>query len=300
VEIVPFGKTDLGPAAQALVEKIAAGLGRIYEPLAAIIQAHADVQIAKIKVKGEVEIEDVRRRAIERLAAEETKKQQNLEAVYGKTFQLLEPSLDAATIGQMDEDWIVFHSEKARLVSDEEMQTLWARVMASEAAGPGSFSKRALEILGVLEKEEAHLFTSVCRFMVRDDSEPSPAIFHTKEAPAGIATIYSDQRVNFDMLRHLTTIGLLEFTSPFLTDNVGYYDAPTVELEYFGDRRTFRISKTHPSNGKYYINYGMVGLSKVGQQLARIAGPEPVPGFFDFLEARLANEGILRESSGKD
>lgn len=58
------------------------------------------------------------RRALERLAAEETKKQQNLEAIYGKAFQLLEPGLDPATIEQMSEDWIVFHSEKARLVSD--------------------------------------------------------------------------------------------------------------------------------------------------------------------------------------
>ena len=57
------------------------------------------------------------------------------------------------------------------------MQTLWARVLASEAETPGSYSKRALELLSVLEKQEAHLFTSACRFVVRINGESTPAIF---------------------------------------------------------------------------------------------------------------------------
>jgi hypothetical protein len=121
--------------------------------------------VAAIKAEGEIKVELVRRRALERLAAEETKKQNNLETIY-------------ETIEQMDDDWIVFHSEKARLVSDDEMQTLWARVMASEAEAPGSYSKRTLETLSVLEKVEAHLFTSVCRFIVRHNSAAVPAILY--------------------------------------------------------------------------------------------------------------------------
>jgi hypothetical protein len=123
-----------------------------------------------------VEGEGVRLRALERFVAEEAKKQQNLEAVYGKTNQLLEPKLDASTISQMDDDWIVYHSEKARLVSDEEMQTLWAKVPASEAAAPESYSKRTLEALAVLEKSDAHLFTSLCRFAVRQNGVHLPVV----------------------------------------------------------------------------------------------------------------------------
>jgi hypothetical protein len=41
--------------------------------------------------------------------------------------------------------------------------------MASEAGAPGSFSKRAVEMLSVLEKEDGHLFTSVCSFILRDE-----------------------------------------------------------------------------------------------------------------------------------
>ena len=113
-----------------------------------------------LPIEGETDVELVRRRGLQRLAAEETKKQINLEAIYGKTFRICpESEVGSATIEQMDDDWIVSHSEKARLVSDKEMQILWARILASEAEVPGSFSKRTLEVLSVLEKTEAHLFT---------------------------------------------------------------------------------------------------------------------------------------------
>jgi hypothetical protein len=64
-------------------------------------QAAADVSADKIKAEGETEVELVRRRGLQRLAAEETKKQINLEAIYGKTFQIcLESGVGSATIEQ--------------------------------------------------------------------------------------------------------------------------------------------------------------------------------------------------------
>jgi hypothetical protein len=290
MEIFPLAKTDLGPAANTLVEKIASATGTLYAPLRTIIQALADVTADKIRAKGEIEVELVRRRALERLAAEETKKQSNLEAIYGQTFQLLDSETDSANIEQMDDDWIVFHSEKARLVSDKEMQTLWARVMASEAKTPGSYSKRTLELLSVLEKTEAHLFTSVCRFIVRLNSEAIPAILYSDRL-RDFPKLYTEERVNTDTLIDLTTIGLVRYTSPFLTNTIRYSDRPTIELEYLGVTRTFPMSETD-STGRYLVNLGVVALTEVGRQLAGIAGAEPVEGFLDFLEAEWAKAGI--------
>jgi hypothetical protein len=45
------------------------------------------------------------------------------------------------------------------------------------------------------------------------------------------------------------------------------------------------------------IDYGVAGLTKVGRQLAGIAGAEPVAGFFDFLEAEWAKAGISRQAT---
>lgn len=224
----------------------------------------------KIKAEGRTEVDLVRRRGLERLAAEETKKQNNLEAVYGKTFQLLDPGVSSTTIEQIDEDLIVFHSEKARLVSDKEMQILWARVLASEAEVPGSFSKRTLEILSVLEKTEAHLFTSVCRFVVQD-SRAVAAILQP-EPNVDLPTILHGSWAN-----HLSTLGLVQYDFPLVPANDRLYDGPVVDVQYFGDCRTFVISKQYPS-GKYFIDFGVVGLTKVGRELAKSQGQSQLKG----------------------
>jgi hypothetical protein len=288
-------QTDLGPAAKALVEKIASATGTLYGPLGTILQAAADVSADKIRAEGETDIELARRRGLLRLAAEETKKQANLDAVYGKTFQIcLESGVGSATIEQMIDDWIVFHSEKARLVSDPEMQTLWARVMAVEAKVPGSFSKRTLETLSVLEKTEAHLFTSVCRFIVRHGSEAFPVILYAKHL-SGLPDVYTDLGIDHDTLLHLATIGLVHYNSLIYKGEWRYFE-PALEVEYFNDRRTFLLSEV---DGSYSIEYGVVHLTHVGHQLAKIAGAEPVEGFFDFLEAEWAKAGISRQLKPK-
>jgi hypothetical protein len=290
---ISLTKTDLGPAAKALVEKIASATGTLYAPLETIFQALADMTANKIKTKGEIEIAEVRRRALERLVAEEIRKQNNLESIYGQTYQLLDPEVSGTTIERMDEDWIVYHSEKARLVSGKEMQTLWARVMANEAEAPGSYSKRTLDILSSLEKSEAHLFTSVCRFIVRAHSVVIPAILFDDDLRR-LPNIYLDLGLDSTALLHLATIGLVRYTSPFLSNNVWTYEKPyAVELEYFGDHRTFDIHE-NDKTGKCSIDYGVVALTKVGQQLAGIAGAKPVEGFFDFLEAEWEKVWILR------
>ena len=291
MSIVPFGNTDLCPEINTLTERITGAIGTLWRPLDTLIEA--DVESTKTRAAGEIELEGVRTRAVERLAAEETKKQQNLEAIYGKAFQLLEPGVDSATIAKMDDDWIVFHSEKARLGSDKEMQTLWAKVMAKEALVPGSFCKRTLETLSVLEKQEAHWFTAVCQFLVKHSRGVS-LVIKKEEGGLEVAKVYSDAGINFARLKHLTTIGLVEFTYPMLTDNLGYYDEPTIQLSYFEDQRTFRMSKTHAFRGKYVVRFGYAALTKVGGELAKIAGSTPIPGFFDFLEAVWEKDGIFR------
>jgi hypothetical protein len=294
MEIFPLAKTDLGPAATALVEKIASAIGTLYAPLGTTLQALADVSADKIKAKGKIEVQRVRRRALERLAAEETKKQNRLEAMYQEAFQLYNPKAGNIAVDQMDEGWIVFHSEKARLVSDKEMRTLWARVLASEAEVPGSYSKRTLEMLSVLEKTEAHLFTSVCRFVVRQNSDAVAAILHP-DPRMDLPTVYTELGLNTEALIHLTTIGLVHYTYPIITANNRLYDGPVIDVEYFGDCRTFVISENDPRTGKYTIDFGVVSLTRVGRELAGIAGAEPVEGFFDFLEAEWAKEGISRQ-----
>jgi hypothetical protein len=122
----------LGPIGVVIVEKIAAASGAVTKPIGTIVNAWAEVQAGKIKAVGEVEIQAVKSRAIERLLYEQVSDQKNLESIYGKTYRLLEsdPEVNPETIQLMDNDWVRFHSDRARLVSDDQMQFLWAKIFA--------------------------------------------------------------------------------------------------------------------------------------------------------------------------
>ena len=53
------------------------------------------------------------------------------------------PHLNAnANPDNMEDDWIANLFDKCRMVSNDEMQSLWARVLATEANAPRCFVKK--------------------------------------------------------------------------------------------------------------------------------------------------------------
>ena len=56
---------------------------------------------------------------------------------------------------EIDNDWMTRFFEASKLVSDKEMQSLWARLLAGEANKSGTFSKRTIDQVPNLEKSDA-------------------------------------------------------------------------------------------------------------------------------------------------
>ena len=276
---IPF-KSDFGPAAKALVEKISGAIGTAYEPVKKLVDAKAEVEASKIRAVGEIEISELRKRTVERFLHEEERKQERLEFIYGKTFPLLEPDADPSKV---DDDFIVYHSEHARLVSDDEMQRLWAKVLAGEVNKPGSFSKRTLEFLSTLEKDEAHLFTRLCSFVVSDLGLPTPVILNHD------ASIYVQLGINYNSLSHLESIGLIRFHR--LTGWHRGFSGQDVLLDYFGDVRSFKILTPDQTN-RYILRYGKAEFTQTGEQLSRIAGAESIPGFWAYTQSIWQEQGV--------
>lgn len=63
----------------------------------------------------------------------------------------------------LDEDWLNEFMDKARLVSDEEFQMLWARILAGEIDRKNSFSIRTLNKVKSMSKNEAETFSRIAR-----------------------------------------------------------------------------------------------------------------------------------------
>jgi len=191
---------EISKPATVLIEKISEAVGGYFRPYQTRRVAKAEAEAALIKEQAEIEITDLHRRALARFVSEEAKKQENIESITEKAIPQLD---DSSNPQNMENDWITNFFDKCRIVSDEEMQLLWAKVLAGEANSPGTYSKRTVNALGSLDKHDAQLFTALCSFGAIIEGEPSPLIYDTHES------IYKAQQITFDTLTHLDSIGLI-------------------------------------------------------------------------------------------
>jgi len=250
-----------------LVEKFCDGIGVLYDPRHTREQAQAKADADKILAESEIEITAVQRRGLSRSIQEEGKKQENIENL------LLEagPHLNEdAKPEDIESDWIANLSEKIKIVSDKEMQILWAKLLAGEANNPGTFSKRTVNFVGDLDKSDADLFTKFCSFLIYSGGF-LPVIYDINNP------IYEKNGVTFNTLTHLDEIGLITYVadSHFFT----ILESKTANFSYFDMAGVIEFDKT--VNNKF--KYGVASLSKIGAELNSIANGKPVDGFYEYL-----------------
>jgi hypothetical protein len=153
---------DLTKPATVLIEKISEAVGGVFKPYQIVRVAKAEAEAELIHAKAQIQVTDLQRRAMHRFLLEEAKKQSNIESITAKALRLLEAKSSPQDV---EDDWITNFFEKSRIVSDIDMQKLWAHVLAGEANVPGSFSKRTVNLLSDLDKRDADLFTNLCGFV---------------------------------------------------------------------------------------------------------------------------------------
>ena len=70
-----------------------------------------------------------------------------------------------------DFDWFMRFYEAVGNVSDEEMQRVWAKLLAEEVNRPGSFSLETLDVVRNLSKQDAELFTKICKHCIQSSNQ---------------------------------------------------------------------------------------------------------------------------------
>lgn len=267
--------------ATVLIRKISDAVGGLYKPyqIRRVTKAEAEAEI--IREQTQIKITNLQRRALTRFVTEEAKKQDNIESITEKAIPQL---TESSTPQDMENDWITNFFDKCRIISDGEMQILWAKVLAGEANSPGSFSKRTVNSLGSLDKEDAQLFTKLCSFVWSIPPTLIPLIYDH------LALIYNDQQINFSILTHLDDIGLISFGVPG-----GYKRIKLpqhIDISYYGT--ALRVEFKNPENNK--LATGEVLFTNIGEELARICASKPIDGFFDYVTERWTKEGLVLSS----
>ena len=261
---------DLTKPASKLVKKISNAAGILYKPLQIRKVAKAKADAALIEAQSDIEITDLHRRAAHRWIEEEAQQQKIMEDITAKALPQLNES---AKPDSMDNDWIVNFFDKCRIVSDNEMQELWSRILAGEANAPGTYSKRTVNFLSDLEKGEADLFTRLCGFgwVIGNFF---PLVFDEK------ANIYNKDGINFNTLNHLDSIDLIRF------DGIGSFYKENLpkrfSVTYFGKLLTVEM----PHDAVNKLDFGKVMLTRIGDELVPICGSKPVDGFWEYVKEK--------------
>ncbi|MBC8284239.1 MAG: DUF2806 domain-containing protein [Nitrospinae bacterium] len=273
--LVNIDFSNLSKPATVLIEKISDAIGVVYEPRKIKQLAKAEIEADKIRALGKIEVSDLQGRAMQRMIAEETIKQENIENITAQAMQELK---EDAKPEDLDRDWIANLFDKCRLVSDHEMQSLWSRLLTGEANEPGTFSKRTVELVASLEKEDAHLFTKLVGFVFYIEDETCPVIIKRNNE------IYTNQGLKFAELFHLNSIGLinLDFSENYVCD----YLQKMARVRYFDKTATIKL-RNQENNA---LRVGGVLLTQAGKELAPICGASGYPGFMDYVMREWQNE----------
>jgi len=267
---------DISKPASILIEKISDAIGAIYEPKRIVKKAEAEAEAKKILAKADIEIEKMQERAITRLIVQQTKKQANIEKI--TKAAILELPEDAQ-VENLEEDWIIDFFSKCENVSDEEMQTLWAKILSGEATKPGSFSKRTVLLVSTLDKRDAELFAKLSQFIWFLD-ENIPLIFDHANP------IYTKAGINFEVLQHLDSIGLATFNTITGYIRQGYGKRAFAAYNNQG----FLIEFNQDTNNQ--ISTGQVLLTSIGKELLSICASQPNKEFEDFVLNKWGNENL--------
>lgn len=158
---VPTDKETAAALAQPitkLIEVVSRAIGAIYTPVGTIVQAKADGIAAIIRAQSEVEVTDIQERALRRFVSVETERQRNLERIIQGAQEALPPTVSSKDV---DNDWATHFFDCAKDVSNEDIGKVWSRILAGEIANPGATSRRALEALRTMDRDDAQLFSVV-------------------------------------------------------------------------------------------------------------------------------------------
>jgi hypothetical protein len=223
-------------------------------------QADADAYALVVRAQANTEAKEIESRALMRLRKRETRRQNNIESITEKAILALPPP-DQISSGRVNDDWTSRFFGECQDISDEQMQQLWARILAGEVAQPGTFSPRTLSVVRDLTTADANLFASLCSFIwtLSGWDNKSTPIIHDFDAPsAAKAELY------YPSLMHLSSIGLIEFNSvtPFL------FGAPGTMFtaSYFG--KVHQLQSDH--GAKRDLPIGRVVFTAVGGELVEV------------------------------
>lgn len=139
-------------------QKILTGAGYETKSLPMLLSSEESNNLPSLPERAEV-----------RRVYQESKKQQNIEAICANAAEELASESEVPE-NKPEPDWINHFFDMAEKVSSEDLQFWWGRILAGEIKKPGSFSLRTLEVLKNLSRQEAENFVKLSNYIIETNT----------------------------------------------------------------------------------------------------------------------------------
>ena len=190
-----------------------------------------------------------------------------------------------------DHDWTARFFNYIQDVSSEEMQILWARVLAGEVQWPGETSLRTLSILRNLDSRTAALFRTLCSACVSPRVEGSGYVDARVPSLQGDPATNSLQEfgLNFDSLNVLNEHGLIISDYNSWMDYkfcVGFTVGPQVhQIPFRYQGHDWVLNPIHQGAIDQEFRLSGVALTRSGRELSRVVDLQTMEQYTQALKA---------------
>ena len=261
------------------------------------VEAREALESTDVDVQGEISIAET---VSQRIQFQEEKRHRNIGSVVGRAAEELGDK--EVPDQEPDHDWTALFFNYIQDVSSEEMQSLWAKVLAGEIERPGGVSIRGLSILRNLDQATANLFQRLCSCCVMYIT--AGHIDDARVPSLGRNVGENSLRqfgLSFGELNILNEHGLIisEYNSWYdmkmcigiSTPGLGQQNAILRSPFRFEYRHWVLVSSDQRTLGSEYRVSG-VALTQAGKELSQIVACEPVPEYHQALASFFASQNL--------
>ena len=181
--------------------------------------------------------------------------QNNLESITEKAQSMISEAEDPKET--IDVDWLMRFKDAAKNISAEEMQLIWAKILAGEYEKPGSISLRTLDVVRNLSTEEAKMFTKTTSLVFNS----SNGCFILSDS-----SLLKKKGLSHSSILTLDECGLLEYGGGNL--NLNYSIQKRESLLFSYAKRTIRLYNPNELPAKGMIS--VYRLTAAGRDLYSI------------------------------
>lgn len=197
----------------------------------------------------------------------------------------------------INDDWLNNFENEARSKSTEEIQHRFGRVLAGEIEKPGSYSIKAVKLLGELDQKTANLFKKLCSACVVFGIPNSKHVLDARVSSLGGnagSNALSKYGLGFDRLNLLNEYDLI------ISDYNSYYDYNSCILNkdnpilfsFQHQGKHWILLPLADRNNRSKFRISGVALSRVGRELFRIVDQDPMPEYTEDLKKYFSEQKL--------